>query len=256
MFAFATVAARLTWARTSQSSTMLSLSLAFRQQGRCIQAAVARGAFIQPTTPANCRLNTWTLAPVSNNVNDLKAHTSTIVPARHFSVTHAKWVERNILIQQKKLQIFQSYVEGAVVITSSCGPPSAWCRLQWFRASSCHLFSLIQWRMPFFPSFWFSTLIGVRFWTNEAPDQLKLSLSRLGIEAIVVDYIRPSLFGGSTTIPNIAQAGVWFLSAVTLGGLFYFNYTDVGIVNAIKMLWKVWRALLLSNIQLCNKYIV
>ena len=27
------------------------------------------------------------------------------------------------------------------------------------------------------------------------------------------------------------------LSAVTLGGLFYFNYTDVGVVNAIKMLW-------------------
>ena len=58
-----------------------------------------------------------------------------------------------------------------------------------------------------------------------------------GIEAIVVDYIRPKLFGGSTVIPNICVALVWALSAVTLGGLFYFNYTDVGIVNAIKMLW-------------------
>ena len=32
---------------------------------------------------------------------------------------------------------------------------------------------------------------------------------------------------------------VWLLSAVTLGALYYFNYTDVGIVNAIKMLWKL-----------------
>ena len=58
-----------------------------------------------------------------------------------------------------------------------------------------------------------------------------------GVEAIVVDYIRPSLFGGKTLIPNIAQGAVWLLSGVTLGGLYYFNYTDVGIVTAIKMLW-------------------
>ena len=57
------------------------------------------------------------------------------------------------------------------------------------------------------------------------------------MEAIVVDYIRPSLFGGKTLIPNIAQGAVWLLSGVTLGGLYYFNYTDVGIVTAIKMLW-------------------
>ena len=63
--------------------------------------------------------------------------------------------------------------------------------------------------------------------------------SHWGVEAIVVDYVRPSLFGGNTIIPNIAHAGVWALSAFTLGALFYFNYTDVGIVNAIKMLWKV-----------------
>ena len=65
------------------------------------------------------------------------------------------------------------------------------------------------------------------------------ALSILGVEAIVVDYIRPSLFNGSTTIPNIAQGCVWALSIVTLAGLYYFNYTDVGIINAIKMLWKL-----------------
>jgi len=63
--------------------------------------------------------------------------------------------------------------------------------------------------------------------------------SHWGVEAIVVDYIRPSLFGGSTFIPNLCVGLVWILSAVTLGALYYFNYTDVGIVNAIKMLWKL-----------------
>jgi hypothetical protein len=32
---------------------------------------------------------------------------------------------------------------------------------------------------------------------------------------------------------------VWALSAFTLGALYYFNYTDVGLINAIKMLWKL-----------------
>jgi len=78
-------------------------------------------------------------------------------------------------------------------------------------------------------------------WTTPVTDAIFCTLlvvhSHWGIEAIVVDYIRPKLFGGSTVIPNICVALVWALSAVTLGGLFYFNYTDVGIVNAIKMLW-------------------
>ena len=32
---------------------------------------------------------------------------------------------------------------------------------------------------------------------------------------------------------------VWVLSAFTLGGLYYFSYTDVGIINAIKMMWRL-----------------
>jgi len=63
--------------------------------------------------------------------------------------------------------------------------------------------------------------------------------SHWGVEAIVVDYIRPSLFNGSTVIPNIAVSLIWALSAFTLGALYYFNYTDVGIINAIKMLWRL-----------------
>eukprot|EP00096_Caligus_rogercresseyi_P007130 TRINITY_DN2466_c0_g1_i1.p1 TRINITY_DN2466_c0_g1~~TRINITY_DN2466_c0_g1_i1.p1 ORF type:complete len:153 (-),score=39.19 TRINITY_DN2466_c0_g1_i1:345-803(-) len=59
------------------------------------------------------------------------------------------------------------------------------------------------------------------------------------IEGCAVDYIRPSLFNGSNVIPYIAQAAVWVLSAAALGGLFYFNYTDIGFVNAIKMFWRL-----------------
>ncbi|XP_076332932.1 succinate dehydrogenase, subunit D [Tachypleus tridentatus] len=58
-----------------------------------------------------------------------------------------------------------------------------------------------------------------------------------GMESIVVDYIRPSLFG--STIPKIAVAGVYGMTMLTLGGLFYFNYSDVGLVQAIKMFWKL-----------------
>jgi len=58
-----------------------------------------------------------------------------------------------------------------------------------------------------------------------------------GVEAIVVDYIRPALFG--PLIPKMAILMVYLLSILSLGGLFYFNYTDVGITNAIRMAWKV-----------------
>ncbi|KAG7164233.1 succinate dehydrogenase [ubiquinone] cytochrome b small subunit, mitochondrial-like [Homarus americanus] len=61
--------------------------------------------------------------------------------------------------------------------------------------------------------------------------------SHWGIEAIVVDYIRPSLFG--KIIPKLAVGAVYTLSFLTLGGLCYFIYTDVGIINAVKLLWKL-----------------
>uniref|UniRef100_A0A224Z8P0 Succinate dehydrogenase [ubiquinone] cytochrome b small subunit n=1 Tax=Rhipicephalus zambeziensis TaxID=60191 RepID=A0A224Z8P0_9ACAR len=58
-----------------------------------------------------------------------------------------------------------------------------------------------------------------------------------GIETIVVDYVRPALFGN--LIPKVAVGAVYALSIATLTGLFYFNFTDVGIVKAIQMLWSV-----------------
>jgi succinate dehydrogenase (ubiquinone) membrane anchor subunit len=58
-----------------------------------------------------------------------------------------------------------------------------------------------------------------------------------GIETIVVDYLRPKIVGA--TVAKMGVVLVYLISAFTLGGLFYFNYSDVGIVNAVKMLWKL-----------------
>lgn len=58
-----------------------------------------------------------------------------------------------------------------------------------------------------------------------------------GVEAIVTDYIRPSIFG--TVIPKISIAFVYILSILAAGGLFLFNWTDVGITQALRMLAKM-----------------
>lgn len=58
-----------------------------------------------------------------------------------------------------------------------------------------------------------------------------------GVEAIVTDYIRPSIFG--PVIPKVSIALVYILSSLAVGGLFVFNYTDVGITQATRMLAKI-----------------
>lgn len=58
-----------------------------------------------------------------------------------------------------------------------------------------------------------------------------------GVEAIVTDYVRPSIFG--PVIPKVSIATVYILSSLALGGLFFFNYTDVGITQATRMLAKI-----------------
>jgi len=58
-----------------------------------------------------------------------------------------------------------------------------------------------------------------------------------GVEAIVVDYIRPSLFG--RVIPRLSILALYLLSIASVGGLFYFNYTDVGLSHAIRMIAKL-----------------
>ncbi|XP_058819251.1 succinate dehydrogenase [ubiquinone] cytochrome b small subunit, mitochondrial [Topomyia yanbarensis] len=56
-----------------------------------------------------------------------------------------------------------------------------------------------------------------------------------GLEAIVVDYVRPILFGN--VIPKLAQGMLLVVSVATLGGLFYFIHNDIGIANSIRKIW-------------------
>ncbi|KAA0196334.1 hypothetical protein HAZT_HAZT006904 [Hyalella azteca] len=69
---------------------------------------------------------------------------------------------------------------------------------------------------------------------------LALSLtvhSHWGIEALVHDYVRPSMFGN--VIPRLSIAAVYGLSMMTFGSLCYFIYTDVGLINAVSIFWKL-----------------
>lgn len=52
---------------------------------------------------------------------------------------------------------------------------------------------------------------------------------------MVIDYVRPILFG--PLIPKISLVVVYILSAATLGGLLYFNYSDVGVTKLFKNFW-------------------
>uniref|UniRef100_A0A182IYY3 Succinate dehydrogenase [ubiquinone] cytochrome b small subunit n=2 Tax=Anopheles atroparvus TaxID=41427 RepID=A0A182IYY3_ANOAO len=56
-----------------------------------------------------------------------------------------------------------------------------------------------------------------------------------GLEAIVTDYVRPIMFG--TTVPKMAHGLLLIVSAATLGGLFYFNYNDIGIAGCVRKIW-------------------
>lgn len=58
-----------------------------------------------------------------------------------------------------------------------------------------------------------------------------------GLEAIVIDYVRPVLFG--SLIPKIAPLLVVAYSAALLGGLLYFIYTDIGIAQTVRKFWAI-----------------
>ncbi|XP_017768222.1 PREDICTED: succinate dehydrogenase [ubiquinone] cytochrome b small subunit, mitochondrial-like [Nicrophorus vespilloides] len=56
-----------------------------------------------------------------------------------------------------------------------------------------------------------------------------------GLEACVVDYVRAILFGAAA--PKLALGGLYLVSFLTLGGLLYFNYHDIGLGKAIRKIW-------------------
>ncbi|XP_017845276.1 succinate dehydrogenase [ubiquinone] cytochrome b small subunit, mitochondrial [Drosophila busckii] len=58
-----------------------------------------------------------------------------------------------------------------------------------------------------------------------------------GIEALVVDYMRPSVVGN--VLPKLAHGALILISMAALGGLFYYIKNDVGLVNGIKRFWAI-----------------
>lgn len=60
-----------------------------------------------------------------------------------------------------------------------------------------------------------------------------------GIEGIVIDYVRPVIFGHF--IPKITLFLVYLLSILTLAGLLNFNHNNMGLSKAIRRFWTAER---------------
>ncbi|KAH8418081.1 hypothetical protein KR222_011565, partial [Zaprionus bogoriensis] len=58
-----------------------------------------------------------------------------------------------------------------------------------------------------------------------------------GVEAMVVDYLRPSVVGN--VLPKVAHIALILISVATLGGLFYIIKNDIGLANGIKRFWAI-----------------
>lgn len=58
-----------------------------------------------------------------------------------------------------------------------------------------------------------------------------------GFEAIVVDYLRPSVVG--PTAPKVGKFLLYWFSAVMLAGLLVLIYSGNGIANAVKKGWAI-----------------
>jgi len=61
--------------------------------------------------------------------------------------------------------------------------------------------------------------------------------SHWGVEAIVVDYIRPILFGN--VVPKVALGSIYVLSILTLAGLLQLIYSDIGLANTVRKIWSM-----------------
>lgn len=58
-----------------------------------------------------------------------------------------------------------------------------------------------------------------------------------GLEAVVTDYVRESLFGKA--VPKAAHAALLLFSAATLAGLFMMAYKDQGISKTVRKIWAI-----------------
>lgn len=57
--------------------------------------------------------------------------------------------------------------------------------------------------------------------------------SHWGLECIITDYVH------GPTLPKMAMGALYVVSALTLAGLFYLNYNDIGVTKAVKKIWSL-----------------
>lgn len=58
-----------------------------------------------------------------------------------------------------------------------------------------------------------------------------------GLEAVVLDYARPSVVGN--ILPKVAFGALYFLSAMTFVGLLALVYNGPGIGKTVKNFWSI-----------------
>lgn len=58
-----------------------------------------------------------------------------------------------------------------------------------------------------------------------------------GIEACIIDYVRPIIVGN--VLPKIAIALLYVVSVTTLGALIYYNQTQIGIGETVRRFWAI-----------------
>ena len=57
--------------------------------------------------------------------------------------------------------------------------------------------------------------------------------SHWGIQCVLTDYLH------GPTLPKVGNILLYVVSALTLAGLCYFNYADIGLSKAIKKIWSL-----------------
>lgn len=65
----------------------------------------------------------------------------------------------------------------------------------------------------------------------------RIILLHRGLEAIIVDYVRPIVVG--TLVPKVAFLMLNLLSVATLAGLFVLIYNGPGLTKTIKNGWAI-----------------
>nr|XP_018907991.1 PREDICTED: succinate dehydrogenase [ubiquinone] cytochrome b small subunit, mitochondrial [Bemisia tabaci] len=82
-----------------------------------------------------------------------------------------------------------------------------------------------------------AAFIAPNFGTESMLAILMVMHTHWGIEAIVIDYVRASIFG--PVIPKIGVGLVYVFSVAVLAGLLNVICNDIGIVGSLKLLWSV-----------------